>query len=275
MPITIEDVSFSYARNTQPGSIVLDRVSMKIHEGEFLVIMGEIGSGKSTLIKHFNGLLKPRSGKVTVDGYNATSVQARKLVGMLFQFPQQQLFGKSVFEDVAFAPSNFGISGKELRTKVIESLKLVGLDENIASKSPFSLSNGHMRLVALAGIIAASPRYLVLDEPSTGLDPKSRKELSKALQEIRATGITVVVVTHNIHHVLPLAMRVFFMEKGKIAFEGSPEDYFLSGYSQIQDIPLLMGELRKCGLEVNDGIFTVEEAFQEIMRIKRMSAAHE
>lgn len=270
MSITVEDVSFSYTRNTQPGSIVLDRVSMNINQGEFLVIMGEIGSGKSTLIKHFNGLLKPHSGKVTVDGHNATSTQARKLVGMLFQFPQQQLFGRTVFEDVAFAPSNFGISGKELRTKVIESLKLVGLDDNIVSKSPFSLSNGHMRLVALAGIIAASPKYLVLDEPSTGLDPKSRKELSKVLEQVHATGITVVVVTHNIHHVLPLATRVFFMERGKIAFEGSPEDYFLSGYSQVQDIPLLMRELRKSGLDVNDDVFTVEEAFREIMHIKKM-----
>lgn len=270
MPITVEDVSFSYASNAQLGSIAVDKVSMKIHEGEFLVIMGEIGSGKSTLIKHFNGLLKPLSGKVTVDGYNSTSVQARKLVGMLFQFPQQQLFGRTVFEDVAFAPSNFGISDKELRTKVIESLKLVGLDENIVSKSPFSLSNGHMRLVALAGIIAAGPKYLVLDEPSTGLDPKSRNELFKALQEIRATGITVVVVTHNIHHVLPLVTGVFFMERGKIVFEGSPEDYFLSEYSQVQDIPLLMRELRKSGLDVNDDVFTVEEAFREIMHIKKM-----
>ncbi len=132
-----------------------------------------------------------------------------------------------------------------------------------------------MRLVALAGIIAASPKYLVLDEPSTGLDPKSRKEISKALEQVRATGITVVVVTHNIRHVLPLATRVFFMEGGKLRFTVTPEEYFLSTPSQIQDIPLLMGELRKCGIEVNDGIFTVEEAFQEIMRIKRMSAAHE
>ncbi len=275
MPVIVGNVSFSYARNTQFESMVLDRISMKVEEDEFLVIMGEIGSGKSTLIKHFNGLLKPLSGKVTVDGYNATSLQARKLVGMLFQFPQQQLFGRTVFEDVAFAPSNFGVSGQELRSKVSESLKLVGLDENIASKPPFSLSNGHMRLVALAGIIAASPKYLVLDEPSTGLDPKSRKELSKALEQVRATGITVVVVTHNIRHVLPLATRVFSMKGGKLRFTGTPEEYFLSTPSQIQDIPLLMGELRKCGIEVNDGIFTVEEAFQEIMRIKRMSAAHE
>lgn len=269
MPIIVEDISFSYARNTLLESMVLDRASMKINEGEFLVIMGEIGSGKSTLIKHFNGILKPHSGKVTVDGYNAMSIQARKLIGMLFQFPQQQLFGRTVFEDVAFAPLNFGVSGQELRTKVLDSLKLVGLDENIASKSPFSLSNGHMRLVALAGIIAASPKYLVLDEPSTGLDPKSKKELSRALQEVHASGITVVAVTHNIHHLLPLATRVFVLERGKIAFEGAPKEYFLSMHSQVQDIPLLMRELRKSGMGVNDNVFTVEEAFQEIMRIKK------
>lgn len=275
MPIIVENVSFSYARNTQLESMVLDRVSLGIEEGEFLVIMGEVGSGKSTLIKHFNGLLKPFSGKVTVDGHNAISIQARKLVGMLFQFPHQQLFGRTVFEDVAFAPSNFGISGEELRSKVRESLKLVGLDEKIALRSPFSLSNGHMRLVALAGIIAASPKYIVLDEPSTGLDPKGRKELFKALAQVRASGISVVMVTHNLHHVLPLATRVVFMEKGNIAFEGSPEDYFLSTYSKLPDIPLLMRELRRCGIQADDGILDVEEAFQEIMRIKRMGNAHE
>jgi energy-coupling factor transport system ATP-binding protein len=137
--------------------MVLDRVSLQIEDGEFLVIMGEIGSGKSTLIKHFNGLLKPFSGKVTVDGHNAASVQSRKLIGMLFQFPQQQLFGRTVFEDIAFGPSNFGTSGEELSLQVSRSLKLVGLDENMASRSPFSLSNGQMRLVAIAGILAASP----------------------------------------------------------------------------------------------------------------------
>ncbi|WP_370572207.1 ATP-binding cassette domain-containing protein [Methanomethylovorans sp.] len=275
MPIIVENVSFSYARNTQLESMVLDRVSLNIEEGEFLVIMGEVGSGKSTLIKHFNGLLKPFSGKVTVDGHNAASVQARKLVGMLFQFPQQQLFGRTVFEDVAFAPSNFGISGQELRSKVSESLKLVGLDEKIASKSPFSLSNGHMRLVALAGIIAASPKYIVLDEPSTGLDPKGRTELFKALEQVLTGGITVVMITHNLHHVLPLATRMVFMERGNISFEGTLKEYFLSTPSQLPDIPLLMKELRRCGVDVDDGVFDVEEAFQEIMRIKRMGNAHE
>lgn len=275
MPIIVENVSFSYRRKTQLEQMVLDGVSLKIGEDEFLVIMGEVGSGKSTLIKHFNGLLKPFSGKVTVDGHNATSIQARRLVGMLFQFPHQQLFGRTVFEDVAFAPLNFGISGEELRSKVSRSLKMVGLDEKIASRSPLSLSNGHMRLVALAGILAASPKYIVLDEPSTGLDPKSRKELFKALAQVRASGITVVMITHNPDHVLALATRVIFIERGKIAFEGTPEDYFLSTSSQIPDIPLLMGELRRCGIEVNDKIFNVEEAFQEIMRIKRMVITHE
>lgn len=275
MPIIVEDISFSYARDTQFESMVLDRVSLKIEEGEFLVIIGEVGSGKSTLIKHFNGLLKPFSGKVTVDGYNAASVQARKHVGMLFQFPQQQLFGRTVFEDVAFGPSNFGVSGEELRSKVSESLKLVGLDEKIASRSPFSLSNGHMRLVALAGIIASSPKYIVLDEPSTGLDPINRKELFKVLAQVRAIGVTIVMVTHNVYHVLPIATRMVFMERGKIAFEGTPEEYFLSTPSQLPDIPLLMRELRRSGVEVDDGIFNVEEAFQEIMRIKRMGTAHE
>ncbi|MGD9778979.1 ATP-binding cassette domain-containing protein [Methanomethylovorans sp.] len=275
MSVIVENVSFSYARKTQLEQMVLDKVSLKIEEGEFLVIMGEVGSGKTTLVKHFNGLLKPSSGKVTVDGYNAASVHARKLVGMLFQFPQQQLFARTVFEDVAFAPSNFGISGEELRSKVSWSLKLLGMDGKIASRSPFSLSNGHMRLVALAGVIAASPKYIVLDEPFTGLDPKGRKELSKALAQVHAMGITIVIITHNLDHVLPSATRMVFMDQGKIAFDGTPEDFFLSTLPQIPDIPLLMRELRRCGIKVEEKIFDVEEAFQEIMRIKRMGTAHE
>jgi len=275
MPITVEDVSFSYARNTQLDSMVLDKVSLKIEEGEFLVIMGEIGSGKSTLIKHFNGLLKPFLGKVIVDGHNAASVQSRKLIGMLFQFPQQQLFGRTVFEDVAFGPSNFGMSGEELRLQVFRSLKLVGLDEKMASRSPFSLSNGQMRLVAIAGILAVSPKYIVLDEPFTGLGPESRNELSKVLAQAHANGITVVVVTHNLDHVLPMTTRVIFMESGKVVFEGTPEAYFSSSPSKLPDIPLLMKELRKCGIGINEGIFSVEAAFEEIMRIKRIETAHE
>ena len=275
MSIIVEDISFSYARNTQLESMVLERVSLKIEEGEFLVIMGEIASGKSTIIKHFNGLLKPFSGKVAVDGHNAASVQSRKLIGMLFQFPQQQLFGRNVFEDVAFGPSNFGTSGEELRLQVFRSLKLVGLDEKMASRSPFSLSNGQMRLVAIAGILAASPKYIVLDEPFTGLDPKSRNEMSKVLAQAHVNGITVVVVTHNLDHVLPMTTRVIFMESGKVVFEGTPEAYFSSSPSKLPDIPLLMKELRKCGMDVNEGIFSAEAAFEEIMRIKRIETAHE
>lgn len=275
MPIVVDDVSFSYARNTHLESKVLDRLSLKIEAGEFLVIMGEIGSGKSTLIKHLNGLLKPCSGKVTVDGHNASSVQSRKLIGMLFQFPQQQLFGRTVFEDVAFGPSNFGRSGEELRLQVSRSLKLVGLDEKIASMSPFSLSNGHMRLVAIAGILAASPKYIVLDEPFTGLGPESRNELFKVLAQAHAIGTTVVMVTHNLDHVLPMATRLMVMERGKVVFEGTPEAYLSSSVSNLPDITLLMKELHKCGIGVDDRIFSVEAAFEEIMRIKRIGAAHE
>lgn len=275
MPIVVDDVSFSYARNTHLESKVLDRLSLKIEAGEFLVIMGEIGSGKSTLIKHLNGLLKPCSGKVTVDGHNASSVQSRKLIGMLFQFPQQQLFRKTVFEDVAFGPSNFGRSGEELRLQVSRSLKLVGLDEKIASRSPFSLSNGHMRLVAIAGILAASPKYIVLDEPFTGLGPEIRNELLKVLAQARAIGTTVVMVTHNLDHVLPMATRLMVMERGKVVFEGTPEAYLSSSTSKLPDITLLMKELHKCGIGVDDRIFSVEAAFEEIMRIKRIEAAHE
>ncbi len=275
MPIVVDDASFSYARNTHLESKVLDRLSLKIEAGEFLVIMGEIGSGKSTLIKHLNGLLKPCSGKVTVDGHNASSVQSRKLIGMLFQFPQQQLFGKTVFEDVAFGPSNFGRSGEELRLQVSRSLKLVGLDEKIASRSPFSLSNGHMRLVAIAGILAASPKYIVLDEPFTGLGPESRNELLKVLAQARAIGTTVVMVTHNLDHVLPMATRLMVMERGKVVFEGTPEAYLSSSTSKLPDITLLMKELHKCGIGVDDRIFSVEAAFEEIMRIKRIEVAHE
>lgn len=275
MSIVVENVSFSYGKKNPFGSMVLDRVNLKIESGEYLIIIGEVGSGKTTLIKHFNGLLKPLEGIVMVDGHKATSAHARKLVGMLFQYPQYQFFGKTVFDDVAFSVSNSGIDDKQLHEKVIESLKMVGLDENIALRSPFTLSNGQMKLAALASILAANPKYIILDEPFTGLDLINKKKLFKALAKLHDIGITIIIATHEIYYELPINSRTILMGMGKIIFEGNLEEYALSKHSQLSDVTLLMRELRRRGVDISENIFDVETAFEEIMNIKKVSIEHE
>ncbi|TQD26745.1 ATP-binding cassette domain-containing protein [Methanolobus vulcani] len=267
MSIEVKDLSFFYNKGTSLEKKALDKVSFSIVKGEFVLITGEVGSGKSTLIRHLNGLLKPHSGSVKVSGINSTNRELRSKIGLLMQYPQRQLFGKTVFEDVAFGPSNFGLKDDELKERVNESLLLAGLCRDIADISPFSLSGGQMRLVALAGVLSMRPEYLILDEPTSGLDPENKASLFSTLKKLQTTGISVIIVSHQIDDFLPFANKVLFLKNGCVDFIGSPEEYLQSVSSPIPELTSLMKELQNCGFEVASDIYSVEDAFNEITRV--------
>ena len=268
MGIKVENLSYSYSGNRK-GKPALENVSLEIAKGEFAVISGAAGAGKSTLIKHFNGILHPENGRVTVDGLETRTREVRRKVGMLFQHSQNQLFEETVYRELAFGPSNFGIRGEELDKRVHEALSLVHLDAGILDRSPFSLSGGEKRRVALAGILALRPTYLVLDEPTAGLDPESRAKLLGRLQNIHQKRVGIVVVSHNLEEVLPFAQKVISMDEGRIVFTGSPEEYLRAGYSPVPPLAGLMKELNKKGADLREDIFTAEEALKELQKLRQ------
>lgn len=268
MGIKVENLSYSYPGN-QKRKPTLENVSLEIARGEFAVISGTAGAGKSTLIKHFNGILTPESGRVTVDGLDTNSREVRRKVGMLFQHSQDQLFEETVYKEIAFGPSNFGIRGEELKERVYDALSLVHLDTRILNRSPFSLSGGEKRRVALAGIMALRPTYLVLDEPTAGLDPESRTKLLGRLQNIHKKGVGIIVVSHNMEEILPFAHKVISMEEGKIVFTGSPEEYLRVGHSPVPLLTRLMKELNRKGANLREDIFTAEEALKELQKLRQ------
>jgi energy-coupling factor transport system ATP-binding protein len=203
---------------------------------------------------------------VTIDGKAAGSRKVRSKAGLLMQHPQKQLFGRTVYEDVAFAPSNFGFKGKELDEHVLYALGLAGLDGSVASLSPFSLSGGQMRLVALAGVLSMKPDYLILDEPASGLDPDNRVLLIGTLEKLHRSGISIVVISHQLSELLSLAEKIIILKSGRIEFVGSVPEYLRSAPFTLPEITSLMKELNLAGINVGDDIYSVDDAFSEIIR---------
>ena len=231
--IKFDKVNFTYQANTPFASRALFDIDMEIKDGSYTAVIGHTGSGKSTLMQHLNGLIKPTEGTVTVgeitiknDSKAKEIKPVRKKVGVVFQFPEAQLFEESVLKDVAFGPQNFGISEEEATQTAREKLKLVGLPEELWERSPFELSGGQMRRVAIAGILAMNPEVLVLDEPTAGLDPKARIEMMELFESIHASGQTVVLVTHLMDDVANYADYVYLIEKGHVISYGEPHDVF-------------------------------------------------
>ena len=231
--IKFDKVNFTYQLNTPFASRALFDINLEVAEGSYTALIGHTGSGKSTLLQHLNGLLQPTEGKVNIDDIviQASSKQkeikpARKKVGVVFQFPESQLFEETVLKDVAFGPQNFGVSQEEALKIAREKLELVGLAEKNFEKSPFELSGGQMRRVAIAGILAMEPKVLVLDEPTAGLDPKARIEMMELFSHLHQEGQTVVLVTHNMDDVAEYADKVYLLEKGRVISSGSPQDVF-------------------------------------------------
>lgn len=243
MQISLKSVSYTYNNKTPYAREVLKDINLKIDEGSYTVIVGKTGSGKSTLIEHINGLLLPTKGEVVVDNILITNPQSKKErrelakklkilrqdVAVLFQFSEQQLFETSVLKDIIFAPLNYGVAEEKAILKAKELIKLVGLDESYLDKSPFELSGGEMRKVALCGILALEPKVLILDEPTVALDYQSREEIMAMVKRIKEElDMTIVLVTHNMDYVLEYADKVFVLKNGEISFEGKVEDLFLN-----------------------------------------------
>ena len=233
MGITLENVSFTYQEGTPLASTALSDISLTIEDGSYTALIGHTGSGKSTILQLLNGLLVPSQGSVRVFDTLITSTsknkdirQIRKQVGLVFQFAENQIFEETVLKDVAFGPQNFGVSEEDAEKIAREKLALVGIDESLFNRSPFELSGGQMRRVAIAGILAMEPAILVLDEPTAGLDPLGRKELMNLFKKLHQSGMTIVLVTHLMDDVAEYANQVYVMEKGSLVKFGKPSDVF-------------------------------------------------
>ena len=233
MGIALENVSFTYQEGTPLASTALSDVSFTIEDGSYTALIGHTGSGKSTILQLLNGLLVPSQGSVRVFDTLITSTsknkdirQIRKQVGLVFQFAENQIFEETVLKDVAFGPQNFGVSEEDAEQIAREKLALVGIDESLFDRSPFELSGGQMRRVAIAGILAMKPAILVLDEPTAGLDPLGRKELMNLFKKLHQSGMTIVLVTHLMDDVAEYANQVYVMEKGRLVKGGKPSDIF-------------------------------------------------
>lgn len=233
MGIALENVSFTYQEGTPLASTALSDVSLTIEDGSYTALIGHTGSGKSTILQLLNGLLVPSQGSVRVFDTLITSTsknkdirQIRKQVGLVFQFAENQIFEETVLKDVAFGPQNFGVSEEDAEKIAREKLALVGIDESLLNRSPFELSGGQMRRVAIAGILAMEPAILVLDEPTAGLDPLGRKELMNLFRKLHQSGMTIVLVTHLMDDVAEYANQVYVMEKGRLVKGGKPSDVF-------------------------------------------------
>ena len=233
MPLNLQNVTFTYMKGTPFEKTALHDVSLQIEKGEFVAVIGHTGSGKSTLVQHLSGLLHPDKGSVTVDGVNlnaknAAAKKARNSVGMVFQYPEHQIFAETVYEDIAFGPRNKGLGPDEVDRSVRDAMAFVGLDfDSFAKRSPFRLSGGQMRRVAIAGVIAMEPDYLILDEPSAGLDPRSRDDVFKEVMALyKKRGIAVILVTHNMEEAARYASRLLVISGGQVILDGVPHDIF-------------------------------------------------
>lgn len=281
MSIKIVNLNYVYGQGTSNEIYALRDVNLSIEGGEFVGLIGHTGSGKSTLIQHLNGLLRATSGNIYINGENIYgnnySMKAlRTKVGLVFQYPEHQLFETDVFADVCFGPKNQGLSREEVEKRAREALKSVGLSEDYYTRSPFELSGGQKRRAAIAGVLAMEPEILILDEPTAGLDPKGRDEILeqiKALHEER--GMTIILVSHSMEDVANYADRLIVMNKGSVRFNGTPREVF-GEYKELEKIGLaapqvtyIMHRLRDKGFMVGTGATTVEEAREEILAAYR------
>jgi energy-coupling factor transport system ATP-binding protein len=281
MSIKIDQLTFYYSQETPFETKALDNITMEIKNGDFVGIIGQTGSGKSTLIQHFNGLILPESGTVFIDGTNIKDKKVklkliRQKVGLVFQYPEYQLFEETVFKDVAYGPINLDLDELEVERRVKYALELVGFDYNsVKDKSPFDLSGGQKRRVAIAGVLAMKPDYLVLDEPTAGLDPSGRNKLLNTIKKLHENKITIILVSHSMEDIARLADYIYVMYQGRIHMQGTPHDIYRDseelkriglGVPQVVDI---MKALKARGMNVDTDKLTIEDATEEILRVLR------
>ena len=282
MIIEIKNLSYVYNPGTPFEKRALDDVSLSIKEGEFIGLIGHTGSGKSTLVQHLNGLMKPTSGEIIIDGESLSDKSTklkniRQKVGLVFQYPEHQLFEETIYKDIAFGPKNLGLPQEEVDERVKHAMELVGLDfEELKDRSPFELSGGQKRRVAIAGVIAMKPKVLVLDEPTAGLDPKGRDDILDEIRKLyEKENITIILVSHSMEDIARLVNRIFVMHKGKLSMDGSPREIFgrsdeLEGMGLgIPQITKFMKKFKESGHAVKDDVLTIEEAKAEILKYLR------
>lgn len=274
-----QNLTYKYSVGTPFEKVAIEDISISVEKGDFIGIIGHTGSGKSTLVQHLNGLLKPTSGTILLDGKDIHSDknftrQARFKVGLCFQYPEYQLFENTVYEDIAFGPKNMKLSKEEVKERVLRAAEFVGVRNDMLQKSPFDLSGGEKRRVAIAGVMAMQPEILILDEPSAGLDPKGRKVISEMIEQYRKnTGSTVIVVSHSMEDVAESADKVLVMNKGKVEYFASVDEVF-SNAEHLVEIGLNVPEitkvflvLKKQGYDVRTDIYSVNEAKAELLRL--------
>lgn len=278
MSIKIENLSYTYMPKTPFEKKALININCEFYDGEFIVLIGHTGSGKSTLIQHLNGLLKPTEGKIIVDDIDITDKKVkltniRKNIGLVFQYPEYQLFEETIEKDIKFGPKNLGLSEEEITRRVKRAMKMVDLDyDTYKDKSPFDLSGGQKRRVAIAGVIAMEPKVLILDEPIAGLDPKGRDDILNQIRKLHDDyKITTIMISHSMEDVAKVADRVVVMNHGSIVLDGKVSDVFKE-VDVLEDIGLgvpqvtyLLRELRKKGFDISDDIYTIKDAKKAIL----------
>ena len=278
--LKIEHLSHIYSVGSPFEKKAVDDVSFSAQRGEFIGLIGHTGSGKSTLIQHFNGLLKPTSGKIYITGEDIfqskeTTRAARFAAGLVFQYPEYQLFEETVYADVAFGPKNMGLGKDEIDRRVRENCRIVGLSEDVLDKSPFELSGGQKRRVALAGIFAMEPEVMVLDEPMAGLDPAGCADVFRFIKEYHEKhGTTILFVTHSMEYAAQMSERIIVMDHGHILMDGTPAEVFARSEELIEaglDVPQVTRvflELKKRGVPVDPSVYTVEQAVAQLKKLK-------
>jgi energy-coupling factor transport system ATP-binding protein len=282
MSIKIENLTHIYMPGSPFERKALDNVNLSIENGEFVALIGHTGSGKSTLIQHINGLLKPSSGKIIIDGVDITSSKVklneiRKKVGLVFQYPEYQLFEETIERDIAFGPKNLGLKDEDVAKRVKKAMNMVGLDyETYKDKSPFDLSGGQKRRVAIAGVVAMEPKVLILDEPTAGLDPKGRDDILEKIAQLRKEyNMTIILVSHSMEDVAKVATRVLVMHEGKCILDGTTSEVFkqvdiLEGVGlAVPQVTYLVKRLREKGFSISEDVFTIDEAKREILKLLR------
>ena len=279
MSIQVRGLKHVYSPGLPDEQLALDNINFDIYDGETVAVVGHTGSGKSTLVQHLNGLLKPTEGTITVGGVEITApgtsmLEVRRRVGLVFQYPEYQLFEDTVAADVAFGPKNLGLTEDEVNSRVRDAIELVGLDyDEIKDRSPFELSGGQKRRVAIAGVIAMKPQVLILDEPTAGLDPGAHRDILDMIEEIKEiSGNITIFVSHNMADVAALADKVMVMDKGRLLMMGTPREVFAqkdrlkeAGLS-VPPVTELMAELKEKGAAVDDTVLSLKEAEEEIYK---------
>lgn len=277
--IRLENITYFHGKDTPYQIKAIDNVSLSVPVGTVTGLIGHTGSGKSTLVQMFNGLLKPEEGRVMIDGVDIweNPKEIRKVrfkVGLVMQFPEYQLFAETIYKDIAFGPQNMGLDEKEIDVRVREAARFAGIDEELLDKSPFDLSGGQKRRAAIAGIIAMRPDVLILDEPAAGLDPKGRDSIFRNIVNYqRECGNTVLIVSHSMEDMAKFCDNLIVMSEGKVLLTGSCEEIFssaeiLEGVGlDIPQISKLMLKIKALGVDVDSGIYTVDKAFEEILKL--------